>query len=345
MPFLFLLAGMFVMPSLKRRGYLDFAREKFFRLVIPFAVGIIFLVAPQQYFQYLVKEDPTMGYWEFWTTMYPEKMHASGFWFLYTLFIFMAGFLIINAVWPGFVKMLGRFVAWMTSRPIWGFLVFFVLSAVLLGSADLLWGPYFSSASFWKVFYIRPGSFGFIFLFYFLLGTGVAEIGLNQNQTFLEKLGQNWIKWVVLALITGSLYAYYCLAYFYDGIYNYEFFRFRYFEGSWDEAWPVLAEYAPPVLIRTTLLGLFQASLAVMYVSLFYRFLNQPNKVWMSLAACSFGIYIFHEPIQVGMTYLQYQSDISDYIKFAITTAISLGVSWLLVQKILLKLPGFNRVL
>jgi hypothetical protein len=345
MPFLFLLSGMFVIPSLKRRGLGSFCREKFFRLVVPFFFGVVFLVPPQTYFKYLVKTDPNIGYFEYLKTVYFDgHMSPSGFWFLYYLFLLMVGLLILYYAWPGFIKLCGNFVRWLTARPIRGFIVFFIISAIIFGISDLLWGP-LMWVGFGQIFYVGPGSRFIIMILMFLLGVGIAEIGLNQNIAFLDKLGQSWPKWVLVAVITGALYMGYSLLYYHDGAYNYEFLRFRLYGGTWEEGWSILKEYAPPVLVRTTLLGLFLCSLTVMYFALFYRFLNKQNAIWQSLAASSFGIYIFHEPIQVPMTYAFYEVDISVYLKFLVVLCVSLFGSWFLVQKILLKLPGFKRVL
>lgn len=344
MPFLFLLAGMFVMPSLQRRGFIDFCREKFFRLVVPFVLGVILLVPPQTYPKYLVKVDSNISYLDYLQNVYFfEKMSASGFWFLYYLFVLTFGLLLIHAVFPSFIKLCGCFVNWLITKPIRGFLVFFAISAVLLGISDLLWGPLYS-VGFSQIFYVR-GSRSLLKIFFFLIGVGIAEANLNQNAAVLEKLGKNWFSWIIVAIIAGALYMSYSLMYFHEGAYNIEFLRFLRLEESWDGAWDILVRYAPPILVRTTLLGLFMCSLTVMYFAVFYQFLNKENKVWMSLAACSFGIYIFHEPMQVWMTYAFLESDVSEYIKFITTTCVALFGSWFLVQKILLKLPGFKRVL
>ena len=345
MPFLFLLAGMFVIPSLKRRGYLDFSREKFFRLVVPFVVGVTVLVSPQTYFKYLIKTDPHISYGDYLTKVYFfDNLAPSGFWFLFYLFLLTFGLLFLYVIWPALVKIMGRIIEWMTAHPVLGFGLFFGVSALILVVSDLLWG-----ATWWvgfpPVFYFGPGSRFLMMIFFFALGVGISEIGLNQNTVFLEKLGKSWPKWVLLGGVSGALYMGYSLAYYHEGAYNYEFLRHLAYEGSWKEGWPILKEYAPPVLIRTTFLGFFLCSLTIMYFSLFYRFLNKENVVWQSLAACSFGIYIFHEPLQVPATYYFYGMDISVYLKFILVLSISWFGSWFLVQKILLKLPGFNRVL
>ena len=85
-------------------------------------------------------------------------------------------------------------------------------------------------------------------------------------------------------------------------------------------------------------------SLIVMYVSLFKRFLDKPLPKWQSLAACSFGIYIFHEPIVLWVGYLFYHNDISEYVKFAVVASVGTALSWGLTHFIK-DWPGFKKVL
>lgn len=343
MPFLFLLAGIFVMASLKRRGYLGFCQEKFYRLVVPFILGVMLLVPPQTFFQYLIKEDPTIGYLEYLKKVYFfDHMTASGFWFLYYLFVLTFGLLLVHHIFPSFVNLCGRFVFWLTSKPTQGFLVFFLVTSIILGISDLLWGPFFWEG-FGIVFYVRGSRF-IVKILFFLIGVGVANIGLERDTYFLKGLGNIWYIWVLLAFIFGGLYMSYSLMYYHEGAYNYELLLFLKSDGTWGEAWDILTRHVTPVIIRTTLLGLFMCSLTTMYFAVFYQFLSKANAVGMSLAACSFGIYILHEPLQVWITYFFYQNCLNEYIKFAASTCFSLFLSWLLVQKILLKLPGLKRI-
>jgi glucan biosynthesis protein C len=344
MPFLFLLAGMFVFPSLQRRGFLDFCREKFLRLVVPFVLGIAILVPPQTYPKYLLKTDSSIGYLDYLQNVFFfGGMSASGFWFLYYLFVLTFALIFISYLLPGFVAACGRFTTWLIEKPIRGFCVFFLISALILGVSDLIWGPFYW-VGFGEVFYVRGSRF-LVKIFFFLMGAGIAQAGLTFNKAFLVHLSESWLKWVLGACVAGACYMGYSLTYFEEGAYNFDFLLFLHSNESWDMGWPILREHALLVLMRTTLLGLFMCSLTVMYFALFYRFLNKESVVWASLAASSFGIYIFHEPIQVWMTYAFYQADVSEYIKFIVTASVALGISWFVVQKVLLKTPGFKRIL
>lgn len=342
MPFLFMLAGMFVLPSLQRRGFLSFCQEKFRRLVIPFVLGVAFLVPPQTYFKYLVKVDPNMTYLHYLTDVFfAGHMSASGFWFLYYLFVLTFGFLILQKMMPSLKTKLGQFVLWMVEKPISGFFVFASISVVLLTIGDLFWGPFWW-LGFADLFYVRGSRF-LVKIFFFLVGIGLSEAMVFQRTELTQKIQESWPRWLALVLMVGAMYMSYSILNF-EEAYTYEFLRHWRTGGTLLDGLPIILENYP-VLIRTTLLGVFMSTLTVFYFTMFLKFLNQPSVIWMSLAASSFGIYIFHEPIQVGLTYLFYQVDLSDYLKFLIVVGISGGVSWGLVQKVLLRTPGFKKIL
>lgn len=345
MPFLFFLAGIFVFPSLDRRGFASFAREKFNRLVIPFIIGVLVLVPPQTFPKYLITKDGSIGFWDYYVNVFLEHPSSSGFWFLAYLLILTVAAVILRLIFPGLIKGLGRLVSWMVANPISGFVAFLLLSCVLLGIGDLIWGPYWFNV--FPSFYLRGNRFMEKILF-FALGIGFAQAQLQANVKFLEALGAQWLRFVAVGLLAFIAYAYYVVTYFHDGAYNIEFLRFLH-QGqnlleNTDEAFAVLNEYAPIVLGRTSLLAFTMVALSYMYLSIFARFLNKVKPFWQSLAAASFGIYIFHEPIQVQMSYFFYQSDWNEYTKFIIVCATALGASWFLTN-LLKKLPGFKQVL
>lgn len=345
MPFLFFLAGIFVFPSLDRRGFVSFAKEKFNRLVIPFVVGVLVLVPPQTFPKYLITKDSTIGFWDYYVHVFLENPSSSGFWFLAYLLVLTISVVLIRMVFPGFMKALGRLVSWMVANPISGFWVFLMFSCVLLSLGDLIWGPYWFKV--FPSFYLRGNRFMEKILF-FALGIGFAQAQLQANVKFLETLGAHWVRFVAIGFLAFGMYAFYVVTYFHDGAYNIEFLRFLHQGQSLlenkEEAIAILQEYAPIVLGRTCLLAFTMVAFAYMYLSLFARFLNKVHPLWQSLAAASFGIYIFHEPIQVQMTYFFYQSDWNEYAKFLMVFGVALGTSWF-VTHILKKLPGFKSVL
>jgi glucan biosynthesis protein C len=52
LPLLFLLAGYFTLPSLRRRSYRELVRQKVVRLGLPFLVGVVFLGLLMSYLGY-----------------------------------------------------------------------------------------------------------------------------------------------------------------------------------------------------------------------------------------------------------------------------------------------------
>jgi len=344
MPFLFLLSGIFIYPSLTKRGVFSFAKERFIKLVIPFFAGVIFIVPFNKYPKYLLNHDTDIGFFDYLMNhFFFNEISASGFWFLYFLVVLTTIAMILYKLIPSLMEWNAKFVSWMLENPVLGFITFCLISALILGCADLKWGAHWWMG--WgKMFYIRSARF-ILKIFYFFVGVGIGHAAYHKNLDFLEKLGARWKQWVAISVVIGALYMTYSLTYFFDGAYSIDLLIHFYHGGEWADVWPIFIESAPMVLLRTTLLGTFMASLTLMYFSVFYRFLNKENTTWLSLAACSYGIYIFHEPLVVWSHYFFYGSDLSPYIKFVIAAGVSLSLSWVLVKNVFLKLPGFRRVL
>jgi peptidoglycan/LPS O-acetylase OafA/YrhL len=343
MPSLFFLAGFFVLPSLQRRGYLSFFKERALRLGIPFIVGVPLICPLLTYPKYMMYEDPTMGYWEYLTTVFIDKPQAGPFWFLYYLALLTIISVFIYAVFPKFYQGLSVFCCWLLENPFLGFLLIFLLSAVIMGFSDLRWGaPWW--IGFGKLFYVRGSRFllkGFLFF----LGIGFGQCGLLQNQAFWKNLGDHWKQWGLFALATGVAYVSYSLGYFDAGAYNNEIRLYFYKGGEWEHVWPLITEFAPPILIRTTLLTLFILTQLIAYLALFHRFLNYKSSGWQSLAVASYGIYIVHEPFVVWTHWFFNGTDVPTFIKFVISGFGALFVSWAIVSHGLLKIPAFRRIL
>ena len=105
MPLLFTIAGFAIWHSLQKRTAIEFVRERFQRLLIPFITGLLVIVPPQIY--YRLRVDP--AYQETYSQFYPRffdmtlKMNLPWFfsaspesglfspahlWFLYILLVF-----------------------------------------------------------------------------------------------------------------------------------------------------------------------------------------------------------------------------------------------------------------
>lgn len=354
MPSLFFLAGLFILPSLQRRGYLSFAKERFLRLVIPYIVGLPLISPLLSYPRYILNENPDLSYWQYVTEVWVHRLQAGPFWFLYYLVLLSIITVVLYAVVPKLFSLLGRFAEWLIKKPLRGFAVFCFISAFILGLSDLIWGaPWW--IGWWadyKFFYVRGSRF-ILKAFYFFLGAGFSQIAIVDNKAFWEKLSNNWQKWAFFTLSVAVFYISYTLGFFDEGVYNdharYYVAEQRADNADWSEIlsgfWSVFFEHAPKILLRTTLLGIFICSQLVTYSAIFYRFLNKGSLQWASLAAASYGIYIIHEPFVVWCHWFFYGGQAPLLIRFIVSGFGTLLISWLIVNKILLRLPGFKRIL
>ncbi len=343
MPSLFFLAGLFVIPSLQRRGYLDFIKERALRLGIPFVLGVIFICPLLTYPKYLLFKDPNIDFIPYLTTVFIETPQAGPFWFLYYLLLLSAIALIMYAVAPKFYKILGALCQKFIDRPMVGFLIVALIGALLIGVSDLMWGPH-GWKGFGKLFYVRSSRFLFKG-FLFFLGIGFSQCHLLQNHDAWQRLQAYWKHWVLLALSIGAVYITYSLTYFDEGAYSIEVTRYFRAGGTWEEAGPVLTEFAPWILIRTTLSAFFIVAQIMAYLAIFYRFLNTDSENWQSLAVSSYGIYLIHEPFVVWTHWYFYGSDAPIMLKFILSGFGSLFVSWVLIRHGLLKIPALRRIL
>lgn len=348
MMLLFFLAGLFVLPSLKRRGYLSFAKERFLRLVVPFLVGLPLLCPLLTYPRYVFKENPLMGFGEYWLGLFsdPElmsKWQAGPLWFIYYLVLLTTVLVLIYSLVPGVIRLLARGVQSMVARP-WlalGLVIF--TSALLLGISDLIWGaPWW--IGFGKLFYVQGSRF-LLQAFYFLLGALIAEAGLLEKPKLWDGLANRWPTLLVTTLVAGTLYIGYSLNFYEDGAYN-VLVRRHFHEGEdWTTLWPVFMEGAPMVLARTTLHALFCTFISLFLLGFFRAQLNHPHRLWASLAVSSYGIYLTHEPFVVWAHFGMNGLEIPSFVKWLISGVGALVVSWALVQKVLLRIPGLRRVL
>ncbi|MBL9029082.1 MAG: acyltransferase family protein [Caedimonas sp.] len=343
MPSLFFLAGLFILPSLQRRGYLDFLKERALRLGVPFIIGVPLICPLLSYPKYKMYEDPTIGYWEYVSTVFIDKPQAGPFWFLYYLSLLTITAIIVYAIFPKFYKGLGAFCRWFLKKPLYGFGIVFLAGAVMMGLSDLIWGaPWW--IGFGKLFYVRASRF-MLKTFLFFLGIGFSECGLLQNQVAWKNLSDHWKEWTLFAVTIGIIYISYSLLYFDAGAYNNGIRLYFHQGGEWKGFWPVFGEFAPPVLTRTTLLTLFILGQLMAYLAIFHRFINHASPSWQSLAMASYGVYLIHEPFVVWTHSFFHGTDVPILIRFVISGFGSLFISWAIVSHGLLKIPLFRRIL
>lgn len=351
LPMLFFVAGMFILTSLRKRGYWGFLKERFIRLGIPFIIGIPVICPLLVYPRYKLNH-PDIDYISFWFSeiFFTEKIQGGPFWFLYFLFLLTlvsVFFTLIFQYFPSMKKKLMSLVRFLSqmiiSKPLTSFIFFCLISFVLLGVSDLIWGPRWW-IGFKKIFYVQGARF-LLFVFYFFMGMLFSESKLLSNSDLLTYLSKKLPILIFFSLLCWIIYVSFSLIYLYDGAYSVEVNLFFHRGGKLLDVFPVILSEAPKVLLRNLFFSFFCVSMSVTIVIFFYQFLNKYSVVWNSLALSSYGIYLTHEPIAVWSHWFFYDKDIFSLIKAVITFILSLGLSWFFVSKVLRKLPLFKRVL
>lgn len=81
LPLLFLISGTGTIFAFSKRTWKQFVTERSVRLLIPLFFGVLFIVPPQTYFQYI---DQYNSYWEIYSNGHFETNHL---WFIENLFV------------------------------------------------------------------------------------------------------------------------------------------------------------------------------------------------------------------------------------------------------------------
>ena len=348
MPMLFFIFGMFVLPSLKHRGFFSYVKERFFRLGLIYIFGITFLVPLLSYPKYEQHEEPGISYLEFWRDIFfHERFQAGPMWVLHGILGFTLLLIGIYYFTPPLYRLITRFFQKCAERPVYGYMVFGLMSAIILFISDILWGaPWWTN--FGWIFSLQSSRMILIFV-YFLAGSALMQSGLLHNSTFLKMLTDNLYKIAILYLALAFGFMFYTTSY-YDSTYNEVIMRTARASGGWfsvdTSAWMTLIlKYAPPILLRTTLHGFLCLTQALLLLAVFHKYFSKPTALWTSLARNAFGIFILHETIVVWLQYYFNETSIPMFVKFFTCVLIGISLSWLISAKFLLKVPILERIL
>ena len=202
MSLLFLLSGLFVWPSLKRKNGWGFARDRARRLGIPYLLGILVLLPLAFYPTYLVGGgDPNV-------TVYLRHYFGLPFvpngqvWFLWQLLAL--NIIAASVYWlaPGILETLGKWSATVGRRPAVYFFTLLAISAVAYVPLALAFTPWeWSNSGIFSIQWCRP----LLYSVYFFAGVGIGTAGVDVGLVAIDgELGRRWKLWLVVAL--GSLF-------------------------------------------------------------------------------------------------------------------------------------------
>ncbi len=318
MALMFLLSGLFVWPSLRRKGAGGYLRDRVVRLGIPFAVGAA-LLAPLAYYPAYLQTGATGGWAGYWKVFTAPGVWASGpVWFLWVLLAFDAVVAGWTALRPRWGDALGRAAARLrTPAALFGALyagasvAYLALELPLGGLQWAHWGP----------FDVQTGRV-LMYFTYFLFGVGLGAHGVGEGVLAPEgPLARTWKRWLNFASLAFVVAVVVIIA----------VFTVR--------PLPMWLHLAAD--LGFTLAG---ATMSVAALALFLRFARRPNPVFAALAPCAYGMYLVHYPIATHLQYLHLGLAAPAVVKGLLVSAGAVAISWGVVA-LLRRIPGVARVL
>ncbi len=194
MQLMFFLSGLFVWPSLLRKGAKLFLHDRFLRLGIPFLLGFFCLMPVALYPVYRVTAvDPSLSaYWAHWRDL--PFWPTGPLWFLWFLLALNCAAALLHALAPGLVEFLGRISIRAGSYPGRYLLALAAISALVYIPSAAIFNPWdwlqFGPFSF------QP-SFALVYLVYFFAGVALGAYGLERGPFRSDGiLARRWTTWL-----------------------------------------------------------------------------------------------------------------------------------------------------
>jgi peptidoglycan/LPS O-acetylase OafA/YrhL len=309
MALMFLLSGLFVWPSLERKGAAKFLRHRLLRLGVPFAFAAGILAPLAYYPSYAVSgADPGfLGYAKAWLSL--GSWPAGPAWFIWVLLVFDFAAAGLHALWrrraahaqaPRLLVLYDRPAVFVVALLMVSALVYAPLEWLFGAERWIALGPFTFQAS-------RPLLYAAYFLVGVLLGACGAERGLLARDAVLAR---RWPIWLTAGLAAYILRLAVIIAL----------------------VLPVAVAHQPlPPLTRllTDLtLVLCCGALSFAFIAVFRRFAITHRPVLDSLSASSYGMYLFHYPIVVWLQFALLAVALGPIAKAAIVFAGAVALSW-----------------
>ncbi len=303
MPLMFLLSGLFVRPSLARKGLSRYLDDRALRLGVPLLVGVC-TVIPLAYYAAYLQSGGDIGFVRFWERMVTssDQWPSGPLWFVAVLLVYDI-VLALLLTRPAVRRLLRRLDKALDRRPpaAW-FLAFVAVAALSYLPLRLVFG-----AALWAT----AGPFGVqvcrIGLYFFCFAAG-ALIGAERLARAFDR---QWARWPLLAaLATVPFFA--------------------------------LDGKQPPEAVDGTIMVLFSSAMALGLLALFLKVGNRRSKVGDSLGANAYGIYLLHYPIVLWLQFALLGVAASVVVKGAFVLVAGFLLSWL-ASDLLRKVPGVAR--
>ena len=323
MSLMFLISGIFVLPALARKGRRLFIRDRFYRLFVPFAIAVTFLMP----LAYLPSWYLAHGNYDLRAFLIDyikvEGWPAGPPWFIQLLFFFNLLIALIYTHARTRLDKAGNWLAGLANRPgklllFWYMLTFctFIPLVLIFGSAA----------------WTGLGPFAFqecrilLYLGYFFLGMLIGIAGPEKG--LLAKGAGFFAKrplWIVLCTLA------------YPALKGWGSYVAALQESNSINELQARLLYRPVWVLSCT-----ASSMA--FIALFRRLFSRAHKAWDSLSANAYGIYLVHYIFVTWFQFLLLSVSLPATAKFLLTFVLSVVFSWL-VTALARKIPVVKKYL
>jgi peptidoglycan/LPS O-acetylase OafA/YrhL len=320
MSLMFFLSGLFLWPSLSRKGAGVFLRERTQRLWLPF-LGAGGLAAALAYYPaYLQSAGAHASVGDYFSNWMSFARWMTGpAWFLVILFIydFVAAALFLAA--PSWGRRLGRLAEASATRPLRFFALVIAVSLVAYVPLAVAFGPY----DWWRIgpFWLqkcRSLQYGA----YFFLGAAVGAFGLNAGLVAKGgELARRWKVWA-FAMVAAFLI-----------VANLER--------------KTISTHVDQTLLWGTIVGvgwvICCATCSFALMAIFVR-LARRNRVLDNFANNSYGMYLVHYPFVTWTQFALLNAHLPPALKALCVLVTAVGLAWI-TAALLRRIPAVARTI
>ncbi|MBW7963346.1 acyltransferase [Bradyrhizobium sp. BR 10261] len=324
MAMFFFLSGLFAWSGIARKGPASYLADRIRRLGIPFVI-CAFTVIPIAYYAISLRNDPEIGFSQFWWTTITKGPWPSGpIWFLWVLFAFDLIACLLYSLRPNLLDPINRLSVRGRRRPAEFFAVMLAVSAAFYVPGLMYFGP-----SNWFEFGPFSVQHGRVMLYatYFFFGAGIGLANMDRGLLSAEgRMAKVSWEWLVLAIVP------YCLL--------------------WTLIFIKREILGNPSPLPNWYEGLYAAnvtvfSVAIMFLILafFQRFKQSGSaRLLDPMQRDAFGMFLVHYPIALWLQYWLFDYDLPAIVKAMVGFVLTVALSWALTRA-LRQIPGASKVL